>query len=312
MHSSFSMAPAAQRGSNGFGFGGIRLGNPVVRAPATARQSEPAVRVDDESTRYTPGTRRGSPHAEGQERGRASANGASASYEAVSQSISYQRNDSFQLSVRTAEGDTATISLARGHSESASVAASRYTSAGAQGQSLALSSSRADSLDLQISVAGDLNDQETASINALLKKVQGVADDFFAGNQAQAASSASGLGGADGGGSDDNSLSAFSFQLQTRESLRAVSTYESVALSTAPTPAATGDTSAAAIPGRPQSAPPDFLRQWLSMLDNAARSAQEQTGAHAAEASKPKTKRPVELAAAQPAPPAVAAADKVL
>ncbi len=341
MDTPISFASAALRNPAGLAWGGLKLKNPVVHdqranrqpdaAAASASASTAAAAADEGGTPYTPGPRRGdgppAPPPEGSGRALGPFNSAIASYQAVSQSLSYQRDDSFDLSVRTAEGDTATISISRAHSQSSSLAVGRYSSATGQGSALAFNSSSADSLSLEISVAGNLNDAETASINALLQKAQGVADDFFAGNQAQAAKGAAGL---DISGDNNNTLGAFSFELQSRESLRAVATYESVAAATAPTAGAAqtlpptetresresralgADAGAANISAAPPPRDADFLRQLLSMFEDFARSAKELAGPARSEGTKPLVTAPVNPHAVRPDPAQVLLPDPAI
>lgn len=291
-------SPTSPTSPTGSTWGGLRLTNPAVHDGRAGRRPEATVAAGEAAaghTKYTPGPRHREGHPSHGFEPKAAPGGARsaiAGYQAVSQSYSYERSDSFDFSVRTAEGDTASISIARAHSESASVAAGSVAGANGQGSVLSLNRANANSLNLEIVVAGDLNDAETASINALLQKVQGVADDFFAGNQAQAATAASRL---DVGG-QGSPLGAFSFKLQSQETLRAVATYQSVALATTPAADTVPALPQGTLPAQPGAAPDavdthaqihthththtqpnegDFLRQLLSMLKSLTPTAQE-------------------------------------
>ena len=299
MDKSISSAPQAFRGLAGSAFGGLRLTNPLVN------DNRPAQRPAAEASRYTPSQREGGPLASPAEGRPGRPNAAIASYEAVRQSISYERNNSFDLSIRTAEGDVASIRIAQAHSESSSVNIGRYATPQGQGGELALSSRRSDSIQFEISVSGDLNDAETASINALLQKAQGVADDFFAGNVEQATTVAQGLAL----NGDAPGLAAFSFELQSRESLRATTAYASVAAIAAPAaefspPAPWAVDKAPSLALQAAAEPPEanFLRQLLAMFENVARSAAETAGPARGENNQPRKPGADEPKALPPAP----------
>ena len=144
--------------------------------------------------------------------------------------VSVERDRSFDLAIKTAEGDIATIRI--GQQESAS--ASTQVNISERGRALFMRASAEYSsvLDASVSVQGSLNAEETASINALVEQVNGVAEDFFAGDMKQAIRGAAGISFA------DDSLSAFAFDLQSQEVRRAVAVYENVAATTAPAGAA--------------------------------------------------------------------------
>lgn len=140
------------------------------------------------------------------------------------QAVSVERKQSFDLAIQTAEGDIATVSIARqqSYNEKTQVSISE------PGRTLSLSASRADSINAVVSVQGNLNAQEFASINALVQKVNRVADDFFAGDMEQAITGALSIE------MQGNSLRAFAFDLQSREAQRAAAVYENIATTTAP------------------------------------------------------------------------------
>lgn len=150
--------------------------------------------------------------------------------------VSVERNRSFDLAIKTAEGDIATIRI--GQQESAS--ASTQVNISERGRALFMRANAEYSsvLDASVSVQGSLNAEETASINALVEQVNGVAEDFFAGDMKQAIRGAAGISFA------DDSLSAFAFDLQSQEVRRAVAVYENVAATTAPAGGAAAPASA--------------------------------------------------------------------
>lgn len=150
--------------------------------------------------------------------------------------VSVERKRSFDLAIKTAEGDIATIRIQQQESGSES----SQLSISERGRALSVSASAAYSsaLDASVSVHGTLSAQETASINALVQQVNGVADDFFAGDMDQAIRGAASLS------ISDESLSAFAFDLQSQEVRRAAAIYENIAATTSPA-AATPPASAA-------------------------------------------------------------------
>ena len=157
---------------------------------------------------------------------------------AAVRAVSVERNRSFDLAIKTAEGDIATIHIAQQESGSAS----SQVTISERGRALSLSASAAYSsaLDASVSVQGTLNAQETASIHALVQQVNDVAENFFAGDMDQAIRGAADIS------ITDDCLSAFAFDLQSQEVRRAAAVYQNIASTTAPTSAATPATSAPA------------------------------------------------------------------
>ena len=156
--------------------------------------------------------------------------------------VSVERNRSFDLAIKTAEGDVATIRIAQQESGSTS---SRVTIS-ERGRALSLNAGAEynSTLNTSVSVQGSLNAEETASIDALVLKVNNVAEDFFAGDMDQAVRGAAGIS------ITDDNLSAFAFDLQSQEVLRATAVYENVAATTAPAATATPSPAAPAAPER--------------------------------------------------------------
>ena len=156
------------------------------------------------------------------------------------QVVRVERQQSFDLAIQTAEGDRATVRIARQESYNAQT----QVSISERGRALSLNTTSYDALSAVVSVQGDLNAQETASINALVQKVSGVAEDFFAGDMDQAITGAAGIE------MQGNSLSAFAFDLQSQEVRRAAAVYENIATTTAPVTAAPPATTAPVAPQR--------------------------------------------------------------
>ncbi len=140
--------------------------------------------------------------------------------------VAVERNRSFDLAIKTAEGDIATIRI--NQQESASTATQVSISERGRALSLSASADYSSVLDASVSVQGTLNAKETASVNALVEQVNSLAEDFFAGDMHEALRGAASIRFA------DDSLSAFAFDLQSQEVRRAVAVYENVAATTAP------------------------------------------------------------------------------
>ncbi|MCF8209625.1 MAG: hypothetical protein K9K38_09515 [Rhodoferax sp.] len=129
-----------------------------------------------------------------------------------------QREESFDLTIQTAQGDTATISLTQSAVSSTSV----RTMGSARQSRAEFSTSSTNLLDAKLRVQGELNAEETQAIEDLLLQVNGVAEDFFAGDMESANTASAALS------FQGNTLSAFTLDLQSREMLRASAVYESV------------------------------------------------------------------------------------
>jgi hypothetical protein len=179
------------------------------------------------------------------------------------QSVSVERKQSFDLAIQTAEGDVATVRIARQQSYNAQT----QVSISDRGRALSLRASSSDSLNAVVSVQGDLNAQETASINALVQKVNGVADDFFAGDMEQAIAGAAGIE------MQGSSLSAFAFDLQSQEVRRAAAVYENIATTTAPLAVAPAKTTSATA-STPAAPSPSWLQSLRALFDGLTRNAQ--------------------------------------
>ena len=256
---------------------GVRAINPVVRGSAEAdRPSAPTQQSATplDKTRYSPATpqtrdtlynRVGGLNAYG--------------YQASSQSLSYSRQDTFDLSIQTADGDVATIHISQQQELDWSSGSASATGAAGAAQLQTWRGDSTDALDVNISVAGDLNAEEMASIDALVRKVNGVAQDFFSGDMAQASAAAQQISF----GPEDSTLAAYQFSLQSQESLRAVAVYESVATSTATTtapaisvapPPARSAVDAAAVAPAPKSG---LMQNLRAMLQDLTRNSQALT-----------------------------------
>lgn len=136
----------------------------------------------------------------------------------------WERADSVELQVTTAEGDVATLSFSQ--FSSVTMAAGAVRAGGASATALAWDAESAEESDIR--VAGDLNDQELAAIEALAERLAQVADEFFGGDLDAALSSAGQISISE----DAQTLSAFSYSMRSQEVLAATALYERVAEAT--------------------------------------------------------------------------------
>jgi hypothetical protein len=254
-----SIAPA-MRHPHASPFGAVRAIKPVVGWAAGRESAAPQSRMTrpaSDRTSYTPGPTPGKPQ------NLYSTNGRLPTADRMSQSVSVDRDDRFALQIKTAQGDIATISFTQNQSFSATGSAQQV----GENLNLALETSSSENLNLQITVNGQLDAQEMAAINGLVKQVSDVADDFFAGDMKQAITGAADIriqGQAD-------TLSAFSFELQSQEIRRAVSMYQGVAAATGVQPATSPPGPAAASAGNSGS----FLQNLQVLFDDLTRSAKD-------------------------------------
>lgn len=186
---------------------------------------------------------------------------------AAVRAVSVERNRSFDLAIQTAEGDIATIHINQQESGSAS----SQVTISERGRALSRSASAAysNALDASVLVQGTLNAQETASINALVQQVNGVAEDFFAGEIDQAIRGAAGIS------ITDESLSAFAFDLKSQEVLRATAVYQNVADTTAPAAPAVPAVPAAQTPVVPAPERNGWLQSLRALFDAVTKSASD-------------------------------------
>jgi hypothetical protein len=263
-NSLISIAPAALRTSLSLPLGANRVHavKPVVAqatSPAPAETTRyTASPAADEKTQATPlYTRTGTLGAGGY------------------QAVTVDRRERFDLEITTAQGDVATLHLFQKQSAGRASAAATGASNAAQ-----LTTYSNASLDVQYTLQGDLNPQEAASVDALVKQINTVASDFFAGNMEQAIRKAASI---DISG-DADTLSAYAFDLQSQETQRVAAVYANIDAATAPqaTPASAASNAFTAVPSAastdgsakvPQSG--DFLKSLLAMLESMTRSAKD-------------------------------------
>lgn len=105
-------------------------------------------------------------------------NQAASTVQSSRMAASQSQQNSFSFSVTTAEGDVVTINAARRDSQALELVKSQDEN----GQQLAAQWLDEQGEQFTFTVDGDLNDEETAAIEALLKDVGKVADKFYSGN----------------------------------------------------------------------------------------------------------------------------------
>lgn len=149
-----------------------------------------------------------------------------------------ERQESFDLTIQTAEGDTATLHVSKSLGSSSTVQAK----SSARGSTVESMLEQYGSLDVQISVKGTLNADEQQAIDRLMQDVNGVANTFFAGDTEAANTQADTLN------IQDPALAGFDMRLRSHEMSRVSAVYEDVAQFTAPAASATPSSQAAASP----------------------------------------------------------------
>lgn len=222
-----SIAPAALRSPYAAAAARVQPIRPVVVREPSNESFTPAQRQTARAaeTSYTPGTKAAAGDDLYLRNGKLPKTSSSA-YQAA---FSVDRQDSLELQVRTADGDIATISLAQNQSSSATIQAS----AGKKGAMLTLDMKDSSSLNVQMAVQGELDADETESINALVQQINGIAQDFFAGDMQQAMDAATHI---NIGQQSSGELSAFSVDLRSTEVRKAVTAYQDIADAWTPPP----------------------------------------------------------------------------
>ena len=133
-------------------------------------------------------------------------------------SIEVLRSRSFDLSIETQEGDTVTFSIEQFYSKQAS----KEFVKDENGFSVNVDRQTARGEEISYKVNGDINEQEQAAIDALIKKVDRLADKFYSGNIAGAFRKATRVG------IDAEQLASFSLNLQSSKSVEITKTYREI------------------------------------------------------------------------------------
>jgi len=213
---SLSTVPFAQRHSQPWGMQGTRT-QPTVSAARS--DTPPDVRprpASSESVAVRPGTASNDGL---YTRTGTTAKPAASTHEAMYQSASLSHEETFNLTIQTAEGDVATIRLAQSQSASSSSGYAVST----QGAVATRSQSIESNMNLEMTVTGDINAEESKAIQELMDQINQVADQFFSGDTDAAISSASTVA------LQGNTLQAFDVNMRTHEVQRASAAYQNVA-----------------------------------------------------------------------------------
>ena len=156
--------------------------------------------------------------AEGEETAPPSAPPVSTSRIEFTKTIEVLRSRSFDLSIETQEGDTVTFSIEQFYSKQAS----KEFVKDENGFSVNVDRQTARGEEISYKVNGDINEQEQAAIDALIKKVDRLADKFYSGNIAGAFRKATRVG------IDAEQLASFSLNLQSSKSVEITKTYKEI------------------------------------------------------------------------------------
>ena len=132
--------------------------------------------------------------------------------------IEVLRSRSFDLSIQTQEGDTVTFSIEQFYSKQAS----KEFVKDENGFSVNVDRQTARGEEISYQVNGDINEQEQAAIDALIKKIDRLADKFYSGNVAGAFRKATRVG------IDAAQLAGFSLNLQSSKTVEITKTYKEV------------------------------------------------------------------------------------
>ena len=132
--------------------------------------------------------------------------------------IEVLRTRSFDLSIETQEGDTVTFSIEQYYRKQAS----KEFVKDENGFSVSAARQTEQGKEISYKVNGDINEQEQAAIDALVKKVDLLADKFYSGNVAGAFRKAARVG------IDAEQLASFSLNLQSSKTVEIAKTYKEV------------------------------------------------------------------------------------
>ena len=129
-----------------------------------------------------------------------------------------ERARSFELSIQTQEGDTVNLSIQK----SVSKQFSKEATFNDEGFTINIDRQIQREKQVSYQVSGDINEQEQAAIDALVKKIDRLADKFYSGNLAGAFQKATRIG------IDTEQLANFSLNLQSSRSVEVTKTYREV------------------------------------------------------------------------------------
>lgn len=129
-----------------------------------------------------------------------------------------QLSRSFDLSIETQEGDKVTFSIEQFYNKQAS----KEFVKDENGFSVNVDRQTSRGEEISYQVNGDINEQEQAAIDALIKKVDRLADKFYSGNVYGAFRKATRVG------IDSEQLASFSLNLQSSKTVEITKTYREV------------------------------------------------------------------------------------
>ena len=132
--------------------------------------------------------------------------------------IEVLRSQSFDLSIETQEGDTVTFSIQQFYNKQAS----KEFVQDENGFTVNIDRQTESGEEISYQVNGDINEQEQAAIDALIKKVDQLADKFYSGNVVGAFTKATQVG------IDSEQLASFSLNLESSKSVEITKTYREI------------------------------------------------------------------------------------
>ncbi len=129
-----------------------------------------------------------------------------------------QRSSSFELSIKTQEGDTVNLSIQKFFNSQVS----KQATFNDDGFTVNIDRQVERGNEISYQVSGDINEQEQAAIDKLIKNVEALADKFYSGNFAGAFQKATRIG------IDADQLANFSLNLQSSKTVEVTKTYKEV------------------------------------------------------------------------------------
>ncbi len=129
-----------------------------------------------------------------------------------------QATKSFNLSIETQEGDTVNLSIEKFYNKQVS----KQATFNEDGFSVNIDRQVEKGKEISYQVSGDINEQEQAAIDKLIKNVDRLADKFYSGNFAGAFQKATRIG------IDADQLANFSLNLQSSKTVEVTKTYREV------------------------------------------------------------------------------------
>jgi len=129
-----------------------------------------------------------------------------------------QSSSSFELSIKTQEGDTVNLNIQQFFNKQVS----KEATFNEDGFTVNIDRQVERGREISYQVQGDINEQEQAAIDALIKKVDQLADKFYSNNLADAFQKATRIG------IDADQLANFSLNLQSSKTVEVTKTYREI------------------------------------------------------------------------------------